>query len=132
MNLSINEQTGYLEQNNSELEDLIENQTEYLELQAAQEEQAEIIKQITKAKINLNKATSEQAELESDLAEKQEEYNQGMIEGTIPAYGDLYQEIAEAQKAVAEYDDQITESQAILDDLQGDYEVATDMINQYK
>ena len=132
MNLSINEQTGYLEQNNSELEDLIENQTEYLELQAAQEEQAEIIKQITKAKINLNKATSEQAELESDLAEKQAEYNQGMIDGTIPAYGDLYQEINEAQKAVAEYDDQITESQAILDDLQGDYEVATDMINQYK
>lgn len=132
MSLSINEQTGFLEQNNSELEDLIENQTEYLELQAAQEEQADIIKQITKAKINLNKATSEQAELESDLAEKQAEYNQGMIDGTIPAYGDLYQEINEAQKAVAEYDDQITESKEILNDLQGDYEATTDMINQYK
>ena len=135
MNLSINQQTGYLEQNNSELEDLIENQTEYLQLQAAQEEQADIVKEITEAKIQLNKITQEQADLEDELTEKQELYNEVLKDGSLMSYDQFQQlrsDIKTTKESIADYDDQIMETQSILSDLDSEYDIATDMVNQYK
>lgn len=134
LNLTIDEQTGLLNENNTELEDLIDNQEKYLKQQAAQEAQADIIKEITEAKITLNKITQEQSDLEDELAEKQEIYNNAFEKGsqiTYDQYQQLRQEISASKDSIAEYDEQISETQATLSDLENEYEIASEMVNEY-
>lgn len=134
LNLTINDQTGFLEQNNDELEDLIENQEKYLKQQAAQEAQADIIKELTDAKINLTKISQDQADLEDDLTEKQEKLNNAYEKGSELTYdqcSQLTSEINSVKDAISDYDDQIEQTKSTISDLEEEYNIATDIVNQY-
>lgn len=130
LNLSVDEQTGLLNMNNSELEKLIENQKTYLLVQAAQEdlneiasEQYEILKEQAEVSEGLAEAQEHLAELESKRIE--------VIEEGGTALDNYNTQLVMAQDEVNAYNEIIEEQNAKLAELDEEYSSVTDIIGGY-
>lgn len=135
LNLSIDEQSGFLNQTNQEVENLVENYTELAKAQYYQEELTEIVKKQCEAEDELSNLMEKREEAvaalaiaENELTEylkeqnlTREELNQKISEGSAEGLDYVYA-INVSQEAMALLDQQISETEVTLSDLGNQYD----------
>lgn len=100
LNLSINEQTGYLMQSTEETEKLIDASLEYMKIMSAQEELQNIAKAQYDAEVELTQILNDKNEAQEKANTLQAQYNLEIADGTPPLY-DTMVALATAQDTVA-------------------------------
>ncbi len=144
LNLSINEQTGYLNQTNAEVENLAENYAQLARAQYYQQEITEIIEQQCKAEEELTElmekredATVAITRAEEDLTEYLKEHNltleelcrlqsEGSKEGMEYTYA-----VSSSQAALQELDNQIEVTKGTLEILGEEYNETSERIGDH-
>lgn len=142
LNLSINEQTGYLEQTNEEIDCYIENMKKSLEVGFMQEDLEEIARDLYESEKSLAEVKEKRAEIEEKLAEKTAEYNEYLennkdslnecaamyADGITPAmqYETQIKEIASQIEQLDEQESNLTKT---MDGLNGEYDTMSEKLN---
>ncbi len=133
LNLQIDEQTGLLEMNNEEFEDLISNQKDYLIMMAAQEDLAEITREQYEAMKQKTEIEEQMHELELEITDDTVQMHEAME----IFYQDMYQNgtavadfsflMYDQIDAYAAYQDQLDEVNGVLEGLDEEYAAAAEV-----
>lgn len=122
LNLSINEQTGYLNQTNQEVQNLTEHYAELARAQYYQEEITEIVKQQCEAEDELTGLMEKREETVAALASAERELNEYLKEQNITRE-ELNQQIIGGSNEALNYVNVIDENKSVLEEL--DYQIKT-------
>lgn len=137
MNLSISEQTGYVEQNNAEIQRMIDSYTELAKAEAAQEDLKEIARQQYEAEKEMVELTAKREEAQLKFNEAQEEASRIQKEyaaDTEKASSASYEYQAQAfdcSAAMKELDERIAETNGTLNELGDEYNRTADYIRDH-
>lgn len=136
MNLSINEQTGLLEQNVEELEKLIDANLDYLKVEAAKEDLSDIAREQYEAEVQLSELLKEKATAVKNLEKAEREYQDTLRDNTAHtmkgsvAVSESYQKYADAKNIVGGYQVSIEELDGIIQNSSAEFERNTEYINK--
>lgn len=130
LSLYFDENTGALNRNNREIEDMIDNYSTYLQVQAAQELLYDLTKQQIEVQMQLNDANREYDELVANSTKRMEEYDAACdnlswnvvdywknVNTTKEAWQEAADTVAANNDAVNELNDTYTENQKRIDNL---------------
>ena len=144
LNLTINEQTGYLEQNNEEVQRLAEKYAELARAQYYQEEITQIVEQQCAAEDELTDLMSKREEALVSISQAQEalngylkeqnisleELNEQISKGTAEGGSYVYA-VATSEEALANLDRQIEETKGTLEMLGEEYSQTSQKISDH-
>ncbi len=139
LNLTINEQTGYLNQNTEAVQKYIAKSKEMYLLAAAEEDLAQNAKEQYEANKELADAREELKEVTEQLEEAEARYNKAVEDGkdnvyggiTLGEYGELKGEMKELSEKKEILINTINEEEAHLKTLGEDYEEVEEMARGY-
>lgn len=142
LNLSINEQTGYLEQTNEELDNYVENMKKSLKVSFMQEDLEEIVRDLYEAENSLEEVREKRTEAEESLAKTTAEYNEYLKENkdTLNECAAMYADgitpamqyeskISEMNNLIAQLDEQENNLNQTMEGLNSEYDTMNEKIN---
>jgi TP901 family phage tail tape measure protein len=123
LNLSMNEQTGYMNQQESQVTALIESSKEYYKVKAAEEDLVSIAKEQYEAEKSLKEQQDNALDLENKLTKARTDGNLSMWDRREKVHN-LTKELDAANQSMKESKDTIKQ-------LDSDYQTATDYVSQH-